>query len=424
MLRGKNERVFDNAPLNPAEVDAAAVREQMQRMLAHPLFRSGRRCPALFQYVVEQALDGKTALLKERIIGIEVFGRTPDYDTNADSVVRTAAAELRKRIAQYYQESGHESEVRIELHSGSYVPDFRMAPESLAAVEEIDFNPAPAPISLREQAVRTRTPSPKILWLAALAACLGIAVIALKPWHRTSALDKFWTPVLESPGVAMLCVGQRLQRTWEATGDTSRNIVPSDASPEADIPLFKFYWTAAQNVVLPDVITISKLSGLLQEKGKPFRVRALVNATFDDLRGGPAILVGGHKSDWTARLMSHWRFSSVNEGRVSWIQDRDHPSRRNWAVDYRLPYTSITEDYAIVSRAVDPATNRPIVVLAGMAGYGTMAAAEFVTDPAETREIEKGAPPNWERKGLQVVLKTNIIGKIAGPPQVIATWFW
>jgi hypothetical protein len=93
-------------------------------------------------------------------------------------------------------------------------------------------------------------------------------------------------------------------------------------------------------------------------------------------------------------------------------------------VDYSLPYTSITEDYAIVSRAVDPATNRPVVALAGMAGYGTMAAAEFVTDPAETREIEKGAPANWEGKGLQVVLKTNIIGKIAGPPQVIATYFW
>jgi hypothetical protein len=427
MLREKNERIFDSAPSNVSEADCIAVREQMQRMLIHPLFRSGRRCPALFQYVVEQALEKNTGLLKERIIGIEVFGRAPDYDTNADSVVRTAAAELRKRIAQYYQESGHEAEVRIELHSGSYVPDFRIAPEPSVGVEDVHLVPAPpvpAPMALREQPARTRTASPTLLWLTGLAAFLAIAAIALKPWHQTTALDKFWAPVLESPGAAILCVGQRLQRTWEATGDTSRNIVPSDPTPEAEIPLFKFYWTAAQNVVLPDVITISRLSGLLQEKGKAFRVRMLVNATFDDLRGGPAILVGGHKNEWTARLMSHWRFSSVNEGRVSWIQDRDNPSRRNWAVDYSLPYTSITEDYAIVSRAVDPATNRPVVALAGMAGYGTMAAAEFVTDPAETREIEKGAPANWEGKGLQVVLKTNIIGKIAGPPQVIATYFW
>ena len=94
MLKEKNERIFDNAPSNLSEADCIAVREQMQRMLIHPLFRSGRRCPALFQYVVEQALEKNTALLKERIIGIEVFGRAPDYDTNADSVVRTAAAEF------------------------------------------------------------------------------------------------------------------------------------------------------------------------------------------------------------------------------------------------------------------------------------------------------------------------------------------
>ena len=61
-----------------------------------------------------------------------VFGRDPDYDTNLDPVVRTSACEVRKRIAQYYLEPGHESEIRIEMHSGSYVPDFRFP---AAAVE-------------------------------------------------------------------------------------------------------------------------------------------------------------------------------------------------------------------------------------------------------------------------------------------------
>src|SRR5271165_4913986 len=212
MLREKTkEHICEIAPLSLTDSARDSVREQLQKMLAHPLFRSGRRCPALFQYVVEQALGHNAALLKERIIGIEVFGRAPDYDTNADSVVRTAAAELRKRIAQYYQESGHEAEVRIELHSGSYMPDFRVVPEPSAPVD--DIHPAPTPIARWEPPARTRTQPPSLLWLAGLAACLAVAAVALKPWRPSTALDKFWAPVLESPGTAILCVGQRLQRT-------------------------------------------------------------------------------------------------------------------------------------------------------------------------------------------------------------------
>jgi len=397
------------------------VREQLQRMLVHPLFRSGRRCPALFQYVVEQTLENNTALLKERIIGIEVFGRTPDYDTNADSVVRTAAAELRKRLAQYYQEPGHENEVRIELHSGSYVPEFRFQAVSAAAAAH--FSPMPVPIAPAEMRTQSRRWSPAMVF-AAFALCLAASAFVMRPWRPPSALDKFWSPVVASPGTALLCVGQRLQQSWTPASDSPRDIIPSDPTPPPDVPLFKFYWMGAQNVVLPDVIAISKLSGVLQGKGKAFRVLPDSNATFDDLRGGPAILIGGYRNEWITRLMSHWRFRSTSERRISWIEDRENPTRRNWTVNFASPYTSITEDYALVSRAVDPSTGRPIVVLAGVSGYGTMAAAEFVTDAGEIREIEKLAPANWERKGFQLVLKTNVIGEIAGPPHIVASQFW
>src|SRR5258706_12869793 len=95
-------------------------------MLVNPHFSHSKRYPALLRYVVEQALAGHTDQIKERTLGIEVFGRTPDYDTNQDPVVRTTAGEIRKRIAQYYHEPGHQDELRIELPCGSYVPEFHM----------------------------------------------------------------------------------------------------------------------------------------------------------------------------------------------------------------------------------------------------------------------------------------------------------
>jgi hypothetical protein len=79
----------------------------------------------LLTYVVEQTLLGNSSELKERTIGVEAFGREPAYDVNLDPVVRTTAAEVRKRLSQYYYNADHAKELVIELPVGSYVPVFR-----------------------------------------------------------------------------------------------------------------------------------------------------------------------------------------------------------------------------------------------------------------------------------------------------------
>src|SRR5260370_6580094 len=101
-----------------------AIREQLERILESPGFRNSRRYPNLLRHVVERTLQGQTSDLKERTLGIDVFGRSPDYDPAADPVVRVSAGEIRKRIAQYYHESVHETEIRIDLPLGSLPPGF------------------------------------------------------------------------------------------------------------------------------------------------------------------------------------------------------------------------------------------------------------------------------------------------------------
>ncbi len=85
-----------------AEITAEMVRAQLELLVRDEAFRSSKRSIAFLRYVVEQTLAGQADQIKERSIGIEVFGRDPSYDTNVDHVVRTAAAELRKRLATYY----------------------------------------------------------------------------------------------------------------------------------------------------------------------------------------------------------------------------------------------------------------------------------------------------------------------------------
>src|SRR5205823_1868776 len=106
--------------------DGAGVLAQLDRILSTPLFQHSKRYPALLRYVVEQTLRGSGDELKERTLGIAVFGRTPDYDTSADPVVRNTASEVRKRLEEYYSVPGHERELRICLPAGGYVPEFRL----------------------------------------------------------------------------------------------------------------------------------------------------------------------------------------------------------------------------------------------------------------------------------------------------------
>src|SRR5262249_5201235 len=80
-------------------VEPPMVRAQLERLFASAHLRNSRRSQDLLRFVVEAVLDGCADRIKERTIGVEVFGRELEYDTNHDSVVRNAAIEVRKRLA-------------------------------------------------------------------------------------------------------------------------------------------------------------------------------------------------------------------------------------------------------------------------------------------------------------------------------------
>ena len=87
------------------DIERKDVRNQLQRILSSPVFQNSKRYASVLKFVVDRTLEGSGGELKERTIGIEVFNRTPDYDTSTDHAVRSAVAEVRKRLAQYYQEN-------------------------------------------------------------------------------------------------------------------------------------------------------------------------------------------------------------------------------------------------------------------------------------------------------------------------------
>src|SRR5262245_11089918 len=172
------------------QADKDAVREQLARVLSSTTFRNSRRFPPFLRYTVEHGLSSSEPLT-ERIIGQEVFGREPGYDTAQDPIVRMAAAEVRKRLAQYYQ--GHTGEMVISYRPGSYVPDFHAPHPETPPTPDVPISPPPLE-SRRRFSNR---------WIARVAAVAALAILlvalaATAPWRRAvpNAADRFWTPFL------------------------------------------------------------------------------------------------------------------------------------------------------------------------------------------------------------------------------------
>lgn len=398
----------------PSSPPREEVRAQLVRLLASPPFQHSKHYPGLLRYVVNETLEGRAGHLKERSLGVEVFGRDPGYDTNADPVVRTSACEVRKRIAQYYHEPGHEAEVRIDLSSGSYTPEFRYPPQValLPAPAAETQSGSPAPAGLRDEALRPR-------WVRVAYAAVPLTLVALGTlaWHSApSPAEKFWSPVLGSGESVVMALG----------GNPAEGLRPTSSATAEVGPSLREVLRGDQ-VAFSDALTLARLTGVTREFGRrKVDIRRAAAFSLTDLRKGPVILIGAFNNAWTMELESdlRFRFEWDDDQHTGRIRDRRNPNAREWTSNPALPYSSVTRDFAVVSRFHNPLTEKMVVVVAGLGRDGTIAAGEFVTEPRYLEALAKLAPGGWEHKNLQVLLATDIVKGTTGPPQILATHFW
>jgi hypothetical protein len=376
-------------------------------MLSSPAFRGSKRLSGFLRYIVIDTLDNGGAELKERLIGVHVFGRPADYDTSAEPVVRVSAGDLRKRIAQYYHDPACEHELRIDLPVGSYHPVFHLPSAlSVASAHPVTEEPRPVPVpgalpapAIEVASVQPATwKSPRLL-LAAAGIAGVVAAVAVAVSARTSgnAWQQFWQPVVAEKGSAMIYAGARRD-------DDDR-------------------------LVFEDAVAIVDLGGDLRVNDKPFRVLRQADVSPDMLKKGPSLLIGGFTNPEARRLTQQLRFTFATEGdgptATGYIQDRQNLNKRDWSVPrvQQGPAPTFT-DYAIISRAVDPVTDKLAVVSAGIRKFGTLGAAEFLSDPAQMDALSASAPRDWRKKNMQAVLAIDVKNGVASHPRVVASYFW
>jgi hypothetical protein len=409
------------------EAGRKAVHSQLERMLESPLFSNSKRYPNLLRFMVEQALAGNEALLKERTLGVAVFHRAPDYDTNQDTVVRLTASEVRKRIAQYYHQPEHAGELQIDLRAGSYVPVFRRAEAlhtnghmdsvELLAASAADTQSATAGMDL--PAEKAAGVHPALLRLVAGIAAVVVCAAVLLGWYASqaahSASRQLWAPILNEPGQVQLVLAD-LSATLSHT---------SDLRGRQAVELLDLL-RMGEMVNYRDSLAQSGIVAFLAKNNKPYALELSTQASYPDLQRGASVLVGGLDNVWTLRVTDPLRFHLVRRGNsyMYGIVDRQHPEQGGWNVDMAQTPDHANEDYAIVARIFDQTTGRPVLVVAGLGANGTTAAAQFLLDPARTAELTAHSPRNWQRLNMEAVIRTQILDNHAGPPHLVDCTFW
>lgn len=406
--------------VDPAsETSRRLIREELASLLQSVHFMSSKRYPALLKYVVEKTLDGRSDELKERVLGIEVFGRTPDYDTNNDTIVRVTAGEVRKRLTLIYHESANDRAVQIQLPVGSYVPEFLglarlddptpvLSPvETMILVsgdptQQHEF--APSAIHLPT----SRSGSWRRLWnglaLVLLGAALATFFLHVRSLPRKNSVDRFWAPVHASSSPVILCAGALSPSSSDQTGFT-------EADKKDDYPYV--------SVVTAGVLT--GLANVFAKDGTDYFLQPASSTTLTDMRLHPTVLIGAYNNKWSVLLLNDLRFRFAAKP-SSQIYDASNPAKI-WSRPESLPYKD-KDDYAIVARFHDSLTDNLIVVIAGLGKNGTEAAAQFVTTPRYLDLLYQQQRFDGLAGNMEIVLKTTVVDSKTGAPSIEAFYAW
>ncbi len=390
-----------------------AIREQLQRLLAHPLFANSKRYPVLLAYAVEQTLLGNAAELKERTVGVEAFGREPSYDVNLDPVVRTTAAEVRRRLIQYYYNPEHAEELIIEMPVGSYVPTFR-EPAAAASPAETAADDSQRSDAEQDAPATAETPAAAhmLRWIltgTAIAAALlaGFGLGRVRYSRPPSQLERFWEPITSSSSRITYCLGM-------LSADSSD---PTHVDSSLDM-------SANNGLSASDVITLARSILPLAPRHDSFRMVSASETSFAELRESPFVLIGAFNNVWTMRITQDLPFGYEDDDHVLKVVDRKSSQPRFWTLKWQTPRTKLAKDYAIIARIHDNVTGQPVIILGGILGEGTEAASEVVSNPVYMDALLRKAPRNWERLNLEAVIETNVIDGHPGPPNILAVETW
>lgn len=86
---------------------------QLEKLLQSRILQGSESLKAFLKFVVLKMVDNQQVSLKEYTIATEVFGRSDNYDSRNDSMVRVQGGRLRIKLPALYQ-----ALVKVKVNGG------------------------------------------------------------------------------------------------------------------------------------------------------------------------------------------------------------------------------------------------------------------------------------------------------------------
>jgi hypothetical protein len=440
MIKPDQHEKTETPEAEPVAPVDAQVREHLDIILASDEFSSSRRSSELLQHLVERALTGDTASLKERLLGVDIFHRRSDYNTSTDAIVRVTANDVRRRLAQFYSRYPVQS-LRISLPLGSYVPDFIVAtvnapqstltgsvPVSSGVLPHAELLPAP----VRDHPLPAVAAPATGRALPGLLYALGLVLAVLLGWWfrsvvhgrgaQTNNAYSFYNDLLGPIGLngqghteialtnphVLLYLG--LKSPGPALGLSPKDIpVPADMAAvlnksandtQADFPYHHFFVDVTNYTGIGESKAAFGLARTLEATGRSAELTEERFLNWENARQDQLVILGApHESKFVQDTLSAANFTigynSIHNA---------HPLPGEQAEYSRSRSNDVVEDYGLIWMTQSPSGTR-ILVLAGLTSAGTAGVGEFFSDPQRMWPVyqqlraaagSQGFPDSWQ----------------------------
>jgi len=434
----------------------------LQRILATPDFVRSPQLSKFLLYICTATFEDRGQTLSEQHVGVAVFGREPDYDSAADTIVRSHALRLRRRLEQYFQRAGRNEPVHLVIPRGGYAPVFLPAPafrqmegSPLGALQD-DFEEQSSLLELPvvpgtggkarvlsgEISLDRTLPDPRtfVLWrYRALTAVLALLVVGLAVafgmhlrthfltnrhhvlWGRLFTDDQPTHIVLGDSGLVLFHkeTHQYVSLHDFLSDDVSKQLPFAE---HAD-PVFAKFLLHRRYTSMVDAATLARLLRLPEAIPERTLVHYSRDMHLNDFKSGNVILIGAQEANpWVELFETHmdFVFSIDAADKHTFFLNRHPLSGEATEYSSHTPQTS-TKVHAVIAFLPNLSGTGNVLILEGISMAGTEAAVDLVMDDDRLLPIlSKIRKPNGSLPHFEMLLESDTLGESAGPARVVA----
>ncbi len=399
---------------NQNEISAEQIQQHLEVIFCSKHFRQARSLEKFLRHVVTKKLVGEEGELKEYTIGVEVFQRGQEFDPRTDAVVRVQAAQLRKKLASFYQEDGTASEIRIELPKGSYVPLFQRCQAALVEMAMAEVAPIEIEVGKTTElapALPLRRAAWPTWWPVAAAFAIGIlATIAFQrmqtqtgttPVAASTELARRLDPAYQTlwgkffePGVSTV-LAYGTPQFFVSDGLFLRDVrvnSPLEVGTNVGTRLQTFQKTFNGILNPVEVYTgvgeahgIHTLSQFFWQQSQELQVARSRLVGWQEVKNSNLIFLSSMRFHTLADELNYPNDFAISPDGVSGKVVNRRPQRGEEKVYGEQD--SSAPNYAVITLWPGKAEQRRILMLSGSNTWATLAAAEYVTQPEHLRQL-------------------------------------